>query len=223
MMKPIYSRYLNVIQYIQQNGLLSFTHKVKNRFFYKKKSIFLYIHLTNKNLSRPDNYNKISIKQAEYDDIDHIIKIWPHEFVGMFTNDQSLKQHLEYRLKIGIPCFVAIQNNDNKYLGAVWCKPWVHKIPVHKKIDGFLRDDMFEINNLFVTSNARGQGIARYLLKFANYMMFNEFEKKISLSRIYLDRKSSLITHQKVGFRILGMLTLGRFWGRKISVINTIS
>ena len=131
---------------------------------------------------------------------------------------QELKNIITERFSNNIPCFV-IKSITGDLLGAVWCKNYTYAIPNIKGMSPIKRNETFEINNIFISEAARGSGLSSLLLTYAMTSMKNDEDKNIVFSRIYQERKSSIIAHKRVGFIKYGILELGYKFGKKINAV----
>ena len=126
----------------------------------------------------------------------------------------KLRQALLERLEGDIPGFVA--RSGKELAGAVWCKPWCHDdaLPADRR-----GRSAYEVFNLFTVPQARGKGIAQMLLLFAMESMAQR-GKTVAFSFIFPHRVGSIVAHERVGFRKVGVMTFGAFLGRRYSRLD---
>lgn len=213
------SKFVHVYQKLKDLGLRSFIRYIHRKLFWKKKSYFLVKKLNEIDGDFIESDKSVLYRIASIDDIDRIAKIWPDEFRAMYKNDKVLKIALEERFHAKIPCFLATENRkEETFLGAVWCKPWRYKIPFDKALNDIIEDDIFEINNIFITPSARGKGVASSLLRFSLHQMYLK-NTTMAFSRIYAGRESSITSHLNAGFENKGILVIGKQFGIRYAKI----
>jgi L-amino acid N-acyltransferase YncA len=123
---------------------------------------------------------------------------------------EELEDNLKERFEQNIPCFGIFIKG--KISGAAWCKPWTFRRPFKKSE----LENVFEISNIFIASDARGQGLGRILLYNTIVEMF-KLNRSIVISRIYSDRIGSIKLHKSVGFDYIGKLFYGFILGFRVN------
>jgi D-aspartate ligase len=144
------------------------------------------------------------LRRAGVADVPGLIKVWPDEFARLSASREQLRAELEDRFERGIPCFVAVDRD--RILGAVWAKPWEYADVLPPSSPG---ETLFESANLFVVPEARNRKVSIHLLRFAVEEM-GKLGAGYALGLAYLHRSASIATSQRIGFRRLGLLQVGR-------------
>lgn len=139
-------------------------------------------------------------REASADDVEALAKAFPSE-LGLPQGSDLLRKELHKRFDTGIPCFTVWEGSS--LLGALWCGPWEWDSLLPCELRG---RDAFDIRSLFTVPQARGKGVAKDLLRFALRQMA-ECGKVVAYSRIYPSRQVSIVAHERVGFRRIGILT----------------
>ena len=202
-------------KYIKTHGFICFFKKSIKMVFFIKKATFWYRNLMDPIESNfPDN--SVYFTSADIEDIKKLKVVWPIER-GLQSED-ILNTTIKNRFDQEIPCFLLKSRETEEIFGAIWCKPYIHDIPLlnNRLIP---RNQSFEINNLFISKNARGMGLSTQLLNYAMIRMRDDKNMIVSYSRIYSDNKSSMFVHKKVGFVKYGYHKIGYRLGNKINTV----
>ena len=148
-----------------------------------------------------------SVAIARPSSLDRIVAAWPEEFGGSATRE-SARHKIARRFENGDPCLIS--ERDGQIEGAVWCVPWGLDSQLRPTTTG---NEAFEICNLFVTPECRGQGVGRQLLLHALSLMAAR-GKRTAYSRVLPERGASRVLCLRFGFHLLGVMysttTLGR-------------
>lgn len=204
-----------IIKYTKEHGFISLFKKLLKMIFFIRKATFWYRNL-NEPIEQNTSNNSVLFCQAVNMDIKKIIDVWPKE-LGLISNE-NLYKIIKDKFDQGIPCFIVKAMDSKEVFGAVWCKPYSHDVPVIDNTQ-FPRKRSFEINNLFITQQARGMGLSTQLLNYALKKMRDDKKMIVSYSRIYSGRTASMIAHKKVGFIEHGTHIVGYKFGVKINTI----
>ncbi len=187
---------------------LSFTdilRRLKAR-AYSRTSIGLYGCIAPETLDTEATYRDdgIAFRPIVTDDLDALIDAWPPEF--SLDPTTLLPGRLADERWKG---FVAL--DAGQIVAAIWCAPWQfdRQMPL-----AYAQPNSYEIVNLFVIPAARGKALSTRLLLYSMEMMRTRHGQDTALSRIFAERKGSVIAHERAGFESLGTLTLGCKLGR---------
>lgn len=157
----------------------------------------------------------IVLRQACRDDLESIAAAWPTEFKRLAEDPSGLRRELEARFDEENPCFIA--SRGQRVLGAVWCKAWKYDDALPRAMQG---RPAYENLNIFTAVEARGKGVAGELLLFSMDRMADR-GKTVAYSFILTERLPSILAHEKVGFRRIGVMTFGRRLGRHYRRLDT--
>ena len=143
-------------------------------------------------------------REAEFEkDCDDIVAAFPADGPD-FLEIELRHKKFSNRFQEGILCFVVREKETNQLLGAVWMSTGEYNfIPQIQKLSD---NPVFQVVNLFLNSEKRGQGLGKQLLSFAIERTFATTDCEFVVSAVLEEdrRLPSLLTHLRLGFSVLG-------------------
>lgn len=134
-----------------------------------------------------------TVRQATTEDLDHLADLFDHYriFYNQASNPEGAKLYLSERIELKESViFIAIDNRTDAIIAFTQLYPSFSSISMQRA---------WILNDLYVTENYRGQGIARLLLDMAKSHAKETKSKGLSLSTA-LDNEVAQKLYERNGF-----------------------
>ncbi|MCL2745146.1 MAG: hypothetical protein FWE67_14980 [Planctomycetaceae bacterium] len=150
----------------------------------------------------PLNTEQFLFQTAEFErDCEDIVTAFPEDGPD-FLELKQRREEMTKRFLKKIPCFVVREKTTSRLQGAVWMLPegfdFLNRNQKHSAAT------VFQVFNLFLNTEKRGQGLGKQLLAFAIDSIFSTTDCEFIVSQTREHRISSLLIHLKIGFAVLG-------------------